>query len=301
MVLSKNGNEGKDPKSIGDISEKVGVKIGDDSGSINPDYVVVQTGMTKGKAVSALFKSPYKFPDWPLTIAAPLFHGEGIYRGDILRFDLSAVTLDWTVNDLVFNQSKVKAHANGIPEHIERANIVKTLGIVTGRTRARNAQHRNNRWAVGCANQGPPIVDVYGLAIPARLTEDQIVGGSSDEVGIGEIVLAGVFELPDGSRCNASYWLPPDFPKTENWELEVQRGKGYTDMHVSYIEPLPFALDELYLPVVLEDMIELAENSVALANQVYANELKELARKTSVTSELALVSLTESQTVEGRQ
>ena len=49
---------------------------------------------------------------------------------------------------------------------------------------------------------------MYSLAIPARLTEDQIVGGSSDEVGIGEIVLAGVFELPDGSRCNASYWLP---------------------------------------------------------------------------------------------
>ena len=209
--------------------------------------------------------------------------------------------MDWTVNDLVFNQSKVKAHANRIPEHIERANIVKTLGIVTGRTRTRNAQHRNNRWAVGCANQGPPIVDVYDLAIPARLTEDQIVDGSSDEVGISEIVLAGVFELPDGSRCNASYWLPPDFPKTENWELEVQPGKGYTDMHVSYIEPLPFALDELYLPVVLEDMMELAENSVALANQVYANELKELARKTSVTSELALVSLAESQTVEGRQ
>ena len=260
-----------------------------DIDSSEPHYIVVQTGERANAAVCALLQSPRLFPGWPITIEVPAIREKDINRGDLLRFDrlgIVALPAELTIK-LVRQKTYVNAQARGAPVAIRPAINCSALGIIIGRTRATDAQRRNRV----PGNCGKPIVEVYGLATALRLTTDQIHESYVGELVAGTMIKAQVFQLPPRSRCSHSYWLPANFPVTENWEMEKTRGNGFPDIHVSWIESLEVTRDELILPLVEEsqELISNAEESIALANQVYANSLREMSESVTVNSRLTKV------------
>ena len=260
-----------------------------------PTYVVVQTGEIKDQAACALLQPQGWFPEYPLTLSVPLGWELGVKRGDVFR--VSEITPTTIRHTLVHNRSKVNIRAEAVPIWSDGPELFVSLGILTGRTRPKNAQQRQSssaRLRNDDPNQGKPILEVCGLAVPIRLSADQVIGGTPDDLYAGLVVQVSAFPLPRGSRCSHSYWLPPNFPQTENWAQESQVGRGVTDIHVASIEALTFDSESLTLPMFDDSSVEWAETSVALANHVYANAIKETARVTAVTAQL----VTEPPTVE---
>ena len=257
-------------------------------------YAVVQTEEIKDKAVCALLQNPTQFPDWPLKVAVPLGFEGGINRGDVLEFNKSElIPVQRAYNNLIHNESKVNAQAEGLPNNINRVELQICLGIVKSRTRPRNTQFLRGFEHALARNLGKATLEVCGLAMPVRLAADQILDGTADDLEEGTVVQASVFKLPKGARCCHSYWLTPEFPKTENWQQEsrrgYQRGFDFVDIHVAYISPLRVDKERLILPVCEESLIPPIESSIALANQVYANALVDMAKATAVTSKLTKV------------
>ena len=117
-------------------------------------------------------------------------------------------------------------------------------------------------------------------------------GVTHDELEEGTLIEAKIFELPPGSRCSHSYWLPADFPETENWEHEHRRGLGRNDIHISWVQPLQWEREQLLFPLTHEtrESINVAEETIALANHVYLNGLLEAAEETLFMSTLTHVS-----------
>ena len=187
---------------------------------------------------------------------------------------------------LIHNQSKINIRARGSPIAVKSIRPESSLGIMLGRTRTANSKLRSIR----IGNQGKLIVETYGLNTPQRLTPDQIRESDPEKLRFGTIVKAMTFSLQSGSRTSRSYWLPPHFPPTENSDLEFQNARE-EDIHVAWIEPSEFSREELILPLSSDakERVNNAENGIALASQIYANSLIEMANDTKVVSPLEKV------------
>ena len=163
-------------------------------------------------------------------------------------------------------------------------NIIAFFSYLSSLSNLHKARFDVNQHRFNCSEQyfmfkhGTPVLEIYNLPIPVRLSRLQIEGDPQKALQLrpGDLAWAHTFHMPQGSRVSHSYWLPNQFPETENAAGETYVHQGD---YVALFEYCDLDREQLRLPISYTDHLQNAELITGLATKIYTTSLLELSDK----------------------
>ena len=203
---------------------------------------------------------------YPITVSVPILldltdHTGILVPGDSVWIDPADCQLIQRPTplgtfELVFDKCKVKPVATTEQNWLGHSpvTLAKTLAIITEIKRARGSD-------------GTPVLKIYNLPIPVRLSRLQIEGDLQKALQLrpGDLAWAHTFPMPQGSRVSHSYWLPNQFSETENSAGETYVHQGD---YVALFEYCDLDREQLRLPISYIDHLQNAELITKLTTKI---------------------------------